>query len=61
MDTTTYPNFFKARAVPLALQNKVEAHLDKLEAQVVIESQILIPIVPLPNKMVPSKSVEITR
>ena len=37
VDTTTYPSFCKARAVPLAIQKKVEAALDKLEAQGVIE------------------------
>ena len=33
VDTTTHPKFCKARAVSLALQKKVEAALDKLEAQ----------------------------
>ena len=37
VDMTTHLKFCKARAVPLALQKKVEAALDKLEIQSVIE------------------------
>ena len=40
VDTTAHPKFCKARVVPLALQKKLEAVLNKLEAQGVIESQI---------------------
>ena len=64
VDTTTNPKFCKARAVSLALQKKVEAALDKLEAQGVIEKsnfwtgQYLL--YPSPSKMKPSESVEIT-
>ena len=51
MDTTTHPKFCKARAVPLALQKKVEAASDKLEAQGVIEKVKFLdweaPIVPI--------------
>ena len=60
VDTSTHPKFCKARAVPLALQKRVEAALDKLEAQGVIEkvkrSNFLTGqhlLYPSPSKMVP--------
>ena len=51
VDTSTCPKFCKARAVPLALQKRVEAALDKLKAQGVIDkvtfSDWAAPIVPI--------------
>ena len=64
VDTTTYQKLCKARAVPFALQTKVDAALLKLEAQGVTEkvkfSDWVALLYPSPSKMVPSESVEIT-
>ena len=51
IDLHTQPTFFKARKVPFALWQKVEAEMDRLEKQGVIKpvqfSEWAVPIVPV--------------